>query len=359
MPTPVVSQYLPVSFKLDRATGREFLEYQRYFQGVLRFPKKVYIDKEMLQGLVKGVRSEVKKLIGLALNGHSRGGEGVEDAAALLAKHVLPKAGFAEVVELDVHPQFYMIEDAAAEIPWEALEENYDCCPKGHKAPAAPAGGSTVPHCPHDGLKLSPACNKLVLARHVTHLIPREARPLAERRAVSHHCGSHGRIVRSAERFARLLRRTPGNVAYPLGRPRLRGLVPARRKCHPQRRPGLAPQARGRGRLLFRARAGAAGQEETGAAHPSRRPFVCRRNRARGFRREPRVPQCVRGGDDRRGLGVGRRAAGQERGRRVRPRRRPRGHRHPVAGHQRESRGAPPSNSSSTSSPGTVRSAKP
>jgi ATP-dependent Clp protease ATP-binding subunit ClpC len=180
MSTPIVSQYLPVSFKLDGATGREFLEYQRYLpQGVLRFPVIVNIDKEMLQGLVKGVRSEVKKLIGLALKGRSRGGEGVEDAAVLLAKHVLPKAGFAEVVELDVHPQFYMIEDAAAEIPWEALEENYDCCPNGHKAPAAPAGGSTVPHCPHDGLKLSPACNKLVLARHVTHLIPREARPLA------------------------------------------------------------------------------------------------------------------------------------------------------------------------------------
>lgn len=177
---PIITQTLPVSFKRERGTRREFLEYQRWLpqEDAPRNPVTVDIDKQMLQGLVKGVRTAVKNLIDLALKGRSRGSEGVEAAAAVLAQHVLPK-GLTEVVALDVHPQFHMIEDAAAEIPWEALEENYYCCPNGHRAPAGQAGSGFVLHCEHDDLRMSSACSKLVLGRHVTHLVPRDARPLA------------------------------------------------------------------------------------------------------------------------------------------------------------------------------------
>jgi len=183
--------FRPVSPKTVSKGGRkreflgdkkqECLEYEQRLpqEDAPRNPLQVEIEYEMLRDLVTDVRDSVKKLLDLALGGQLRAGEGVEAAAAGLTQSILPPRGWSEVVAAGMHPQFDIIEDAAAEIPWEVLDEHYYCCPNGHRSYAQTAA-DVIPHCRRDDLPMSPASGKLALGRHLTHLIRGDTRPLAK-----------------------------------------------------------------------------------------------------------------------------------------------------------------------------------
>ena len=192
----IITQSLKVSFKTvsfktapEKGWKREFLEDKKQefleyeqrlpHEDAPRNPVQVEIEYEMLRDLVTDVRDSVKRLLDLALSGQLRAGEGAEAAATALTQSILPPSGLAEVVAAGMHPQFDIIEDAAAEIPWEVLDEHYYCCPNGHRSYAQTAA-NVIPHCRHDNLAMSPASGKLSLGRHLTHLVRGDTRPLAK-----------------------------------------------------------------------------------------------------------------------------------------------------------------------------------
>jgi ATP-dependent Clp protease ATP-binding subunit ClpC len=177
----ILIQTLGVSYYRNDA-GREGLTYAPAPLGEMAQDSVFMPIKEStLERHLGAVRDCVWELTRLAVQGLGRGEHRVESVATPLACHVLPARGFAGMLGAGINPQFDMVQDAAAEIPWEILEECYLTCAACHK--------STLPHRPSDtnqrycercGEKMERAGGKLALTLHLTHLVRGVGRAVGE-----------------------------------------------------------------------------------------------------------------------------------------------------------------------------------
>ena len=174
----ILSQILGVSHRND----------SRGYEGLIYSPAPLVTDSpapepvcklingDMLQRHVEAIRARVEDLLCRARANHGREGVGIEPAADALAAHILPEGGFVGVLPPGIHPCFDIVYDAAAQIPWEVLEERYYVCYcpqcKGRVvcAPRGPAPAEMM-YCSFSGEKMALSGGKLAVDRHLTHLV--------------------------------------------------------------------------------------------------------------------------------------------------------------------------------------------
>jgi ATP-dependent Clp protease ATP-binding subunit ClpC len=188
---PILTRVLAVTYTRTGPKGadRESLAYAPQSMGdqdAVSSPVAVEIGSQQLKRDLDAMRNVVKDLTRRALDRRyrdNRGDVGVERAASAIARQILPPNGFAKLVGRGIHPQLSVFQDIAAEIPWEALEENYFVCPNGH-AVGAPqySAPDRAPHCQSCGATMQAAGGKLSTAMHLTHVVNGQQARLARGR---------------------------------------------------------------------------------------------------------------------------------------------------------------------------------
>lgn len=143
-------------------------------------PVFVDINETALQGALDSLRRRVDELTRLALQGQPRGSLGIEDVAATVARHALPREGVLSLVGRGVHPQLQLLQDIAARIPWEALEENQFCCAECGETRASFVEGQERPFfCSRCGRAMSRSGGKLAIATYLSHVVAGQRAPVA------------------------------------------------------------------------------------------------------------------------------------------------------------------------------------
>lgn len=176
MDEPIPFQVLGVSYSQEgKGRGRESLLYSP------SVPDTDAPAPEVLHHAIRGwaavessieqVRRCVEELVRRALVGETREGCALEAAARDLAMHVLPPRGVARILSPGFHPQFDIVQDRAAEIPWELLEDPRPICPVCRETPPGydPAH-SAFQFCPVHREELRAGAGKLAQRFHLTHL---------------------------------------------------------------------------------------------------------------------------------------------------------------------------------------------
>lgn len=137
-------------------------------------PIEIEINPQTLRDRIQDVQREINDLINCSLRGNPRGDNRLDDVSYDLARRILPEEGFSSLTASGMHPQFDIYKDAAAEIPWEALEERYSRCPRCQKIARDQA------FCDKDGAEMERVVSKLALSHHLTHLARGQSRPGGE-----------------------------------------------------------------------------------------------------------------------------------------------------------------------------------
>lgn len=183
MDQKILTQILGVSHRND-SRGHEGLIYSLaplVTDSPAAEPVCKLINVDVLQRHVEAIRQRVEDLLCRARANHGREGTGIEPEADALATHILPDGGFVSVLPPGIHPCFDIVYDAAAQIPWEVLEERYFICRcphcKGQVTPAARGSDATdTMFCKWSGEKMTLSGGKLAIGRHLAHLV-RGGRP--------------------------------------------------------------------------------------------------------------------------------------------------------------------------------------
>jgi hypothetical protein len=166
----LATQVLAVSHSRDEKT--EGLLYAPGFTDDRVF---VPVDMDRLQQDIDRVRERVRALTVLALACVDRRDLGIEDVAGELALRALPSQGLGDLVR--AHPQLDLLPDPASRIPWEAFEEIYYGCVRcGARDSAVSRDLSKRQHCQSCGTEMVLGGGKLVLSKHLTHVVRGHAR---------------------------------------------------------------------------------------------------------------------------------------------------------------------------------------
>jgi ATP-dependent Clp protease ATP-binding subunit ClpC len=175
----IPTQILGVSYD-QPPTGKQRLVYAPVpldRARTLQPPAAVQIREATLRHQLERVRTEVENLA----HQQTRQGNGFAAAAAELARTAIPEDGFVGMLAAGIHPQFDIISDAAAAIPWEVLEEYYFACPHCRTGLSPQASlEAREPHCPICGTKMQRTGGKLALVYHLTHLVRSRGWPAAQ-----------------------------------------------------------------------------------------------------------------------------------------------------------------------------------
>lgn len=181
----ILVQRLSVSYRNDKG-GEGLLYSLQPFDMEQLAPQPVPVllhQTELIQQIAE-VRASVEDLTRRALVGQKRDAFGIEVAAVSLARQVLPPKGLITLLGSGTNPQFDIIQDIAAEIPWEVLEECCFTCPDGHTTvlphPVAADDHRVCLSCSPPKVMVPGGSAKLALSRHLTHLVRGDRQPTGQ-----------------------------------------------------------------------------------------------------------------------------------------------------------------------------------
>lgn len=183
MSEPILWQLLGVSWsQAGKGHGQESLLYNPSVVGADGPAPDLYRQHikgwSTIRSALDQIRNQVQDMVRRALVGQTRSTCDIGPASRELAAHVLPVKGIAGLLSPGLHPQFDIVPDKAAEIPWEVLEEPWPICPVCQQTPVGydPARAD-YRFCPIHREELRPAGGKLALKLHLTHLARGAGRP--------------------------------------------------------------------------------------------------------------------------------------------------------------------------------------
>jgi ATP-dependent Clp protease ATP-binding subunit ClpC len=143
-------------------------------------PSSKAIQVDNLRAALAAFEGTVTDLTDLARAGEkNRGKLGIEAAATAIAQQVLPEQGLAKLVGRGVHPQLFLFQDVAGQIPWEALEERYFECPNHPGYVLASAATPVEPFCTRCPTAMKPVLGKLAVELQLTHRVQGPQPPAA------------------------------------------------------------------------------------------------------------------------------------------------------------------------------------
>lgn len=137
-------------------------------------PAFVETSRASVRGATESLMRKLHELTVLALQERPRGEVSIESTAATLARLVLPSYGLQRMVGVGVHPQFQLIQEITAQIPWEALEETYSvCCGCGRDEPSDLATNSQpARYCRNCGQPMRQRGGKLAVETCLSLVVP-------------------------------------------------------------------------------------------------------------------------------------------------------------------------------------------
>ncbi len=154
---------------------RGFLTYRPGRMPWQEFPPeevKIQIIEEKLKQDLDNFSNVLNELIMLGRLNRNRQDIGVESAVFQLSKSILPPSGLAGLLEMDIHPQFDLVQNViTSKIPWESLEERIiECQDPDCKQKICSFKAESEGRCRSCGKEVAVTMRKLVESYHICHL---------------------------------------------------------------------------------------------------------------------------------------------------------------------------------------------